>query len=295
VYGPEADRETDMPARPLRELFPDLGRRTLIMGILNVTPDSFSDGGMHIDPEAAIDHAFRMMDEGADLIDIGGESTRPDAERVSVESECARVLPVIGELRKRGVGPLSIDTTKAIVAERAIDAGADLVNDVSAFAFDPDMAATVAKHHVPVVLMHTRGRPDVMQKGPLEYEGGVVRAVVDALERAIAAAVSAGIARDDIVVDPGIGFGKTVEQNTELILRLSALKSLGRPILIGPSRKSFLGRLTGKDVDQRVFATAATVALAIAGGADLVRVHDVGAMHDVVKVSDAIVRRSVGG
>jgi dihydropteroate synthase len=278
----------------LHLLFPDLGRRTLIMGILNVTPDSFSDGGRFLSPDDALDGALRMMDEGADLIDVGGESTRPGAAAVSVEEEIARVVPVVERLVQRGIGPISIDTTKAEVARRAIEAGAHIVNDVSALGFDPEMAGTLGSLEVPVVLMHTRGRPEVMQKGPLEYEGGVVAAVVRALEAAVEDGVAAGIDRGSIVVDPGIGFGKTVDQNLELIRSLRALAVLGRPILIGPSRKAFLGTLTGREPKHRVFGTAAAVSLAIANGADFVRVHDVEAIGDVVKVSDAILRTPVG-
>jgi dihydropteroate synthase len=277
-------------ARGLRGLFPDLGRRTLIMGILNVTPDSFSDGGAFEDPDQALDRALEMMDAGADLIDVGGESTRPGSEPVDAAVERARVVPVITRLARHGVGPISVDTTKAPVARAALEAGAHLVNDISALSFDPDLAAVAAAHRAPVVLMHTRGRPKTMQTGSLEYEGGVIEAVRAALEAAIARAESAGIARGDIVVDPGLGFGKTVAQNTELIRNLGALATLGCPILVGPSRKSFLGQLTGRDIDQRRFATAAAVAVAIDRGADFVRVHDVREIGDVVRVADAIAR-----
>lgn len=262
------------------------------MGILNVTPDSFSDGGRFDNPDAALDGALEMMDAGADLIDLGGESTRPGAEPVSLALELERVLPVLERLQARGIGPISIDTSKAEVARRAIEAGAAMVNDVSGLTFDPAMAQTVAAGGVPVVLMHTRARPKLMQDGPMVYEGGVVAAVKSAIEAAIARAEAAGIPSASIVVDPGIGFGKSVDQNVELIARLAEIKALGRPVLIGPSRKSFLGKLTGRDVEHRLFATAATVALGIAAGADFVRVHDVDAIGDVVRVADAIVRRA---
>jgi dihydropteroate synthase len=231
-----------------------------------------------------------MMDAGVDLIDVGGESTRPGSEPVSLEVELSRVLPVIERLAAKGIGPISVDTTKASVAARAIEAGAKIVNDISGFTFDPSMAEVVAKAGVLAVLMHTRAKPKVMQEGVLEYEGGVVQAVRVSLEASIARAIAAGMKKEALIVDPGIGFGKTVEQNVELIARLSELASLGCPILVGPSRKGFLGKLTGRDVGKREFATASVVALSIANGADFVRVHDVEAIGDVVRVADAVVR-----
>lgn len=229
------------------------------------------------------------MDAGADLIDVGGESTRPGAAPVGVDAELARVTPVIEALANRGV-PASIDTTKAAVAARAVEAGAVLVNDISGLTFDGAMASTVADAGVPLVVMHTRGRPQTMQAGEIVYEGGVVAAVKRSLAMSIQLAVQAGVPETEIIVDPGIGFGKTVRQNLELLRRLEELRELGCPVLVGTSRKSFIGKLTGKDVAGRAFGTAATVALAVAGGADLVRVHDVAEMLDVVAVADAIVR-----
>ena len=273
--------------RHLREILPDLGSRTLVMGVLNTTPDSFSDGGLFSDPDRALDRALAMMDAGADLIDVGGESTRPGADPVEVDVELARVLPVIDRLAGAGVGPISIDTTKAQVALRALEHGAAIVNDVSAMSFDPDMRRAVAEKQAGVFLMHTRGRPQEMQKGELAYEGGVV----DAVKQALADAISkAGVARELIAIDPGIGFGKTVEQNLDLLRNLGAFKELGCPILVGTSRKSFIGKITGRDVEKRIFGTAATVALAISAGADIVRVHDVEAMVDVAAIADAWVR-----
>jgi dihydropteroate synthase len=274
----------------VRALFPDLGKRSLLMGIINSTPDSFSDGGEIRDPDAALDRALAMMDAGADVIDVGGESTRPGSEGVSAELELSRVVPVIERLAKAGIGPISIDTTKAIVAERAIDAGATIVNDISGFMFDEKMPQIAAQKGVVAVLMHTRAKPSEMQKGPLVYEGGVIAAVKSSLERSIARALEAGLARDALIVDPGIGFGKTVEQNVTLIRELARFRDLGCPILAGPSRKAFLGQLTGRQAKDRVFATAASVALLIANGADFVRVHDVEAIGDVVRVADAVVR-----
>lgn len=274
----------------VRALFPDLGRRTLMMGIINSTPDSFSDGGEVRDPETALDRALAMMDAGADLIDVGGESTRPGSASVSSEVELARVIPVIERLAKAGVGPISIDTTKAIVAERALAAGATIINDISGFMFDEKMPQIAAQNGAVAVLMHTRAKPSEMQKGAIEYEGGVIAAVRASLQRSIDRALAAGMKTDALIVDPGIGFGKTVEQNLALIRELREFATLGCPILVGPSRKSFLGQLTGREAKDRVFATAGVVAMAIASGADFVRVHDVEAIGDVVRVADAVVR-----
>ncbi|MCK6548056.1 dihydropteroate synthase [Myxococcota bacterium] len=261
------------------------------MGILNVTPDSFSDGGAYLEPDRALDRALAMLDAGADIIDVGGESTRPGSEPVPAADELARVVPVIERLATRGVAAISIDTTKAEVARGALAAGAQIVNDISGFGFDAALPAVAAAAKAPVVLMHTRGRPKEMMLGKIEYEGGVVASVLAALAASRDHAIAAGIPAEDVVLDPGIGFGKTVEQNVELLARLGELRALGCPILVGTSRKSFLGKLTGRDVGHREWATASTVALSIANGADVVRVHDVEAMGDVVRVADAIVRR----
>lgn len=255
------------------------------MGVLNVTPDSFSDGGRYDDPAVAIAHGRRMVAEGADILDVGGESTRPGAAAVPLEEELARVLPVIRGLAD--LVPISIDTNKAAVAEAALNAGAEIVNDVSGGTFDPSIRAVVARHGAGYVIMHTRARPDVMQAGSWVYEGGVVAAVVRWLADAVAAAVAAGVSRDVLAVDPGIGFGKTVEENCALIDGLGALRALGVPILVGTSRKSFLGALTGRAVDERGPASIASVAIAVARGADILRVHDVAATLDAVKVADA--------
>jgi dihydropteroate synthase len=270
-------------ARHLREILPDLGARTLVMGVLNATPDSFSDGGLFANPDRALERALRMMDAGADLIDVGGESTRPDAPPVDEATELARVLPVIERLHSRNIGPISIDTTKAQVALQALETGASIVNDVSAMRFDPDMRRVVAEKGAAVILMHMRGRPQEMQKGELVYEGGVVEAVKRSLQQAIA---DSGVPQELIAVDPGIGFGKTVEQNLELLKNLRSFRELG-PVLVGTSRKSFIGKITGREVGSRLFGTAATVALSIAAGADIVRVHDVEEMIDVVAIADA--------
>ncbi|MBK8013975.1 MAG: dihydropteroate synthase [Deltaproteobacteria bacterium] len=280
-----------VPGVSVRQLFPDLGRRTLILGVVNVTPDSFSDGGQSFALEGAVDTALRLMDEGADALDIGGESTRPGSVPVTVDEELRRVIPVVEALSKRGVGPISVDTTKAEVARRALEAGASLVNDISGMSFDDEMPRVVAAAGVPVVLTHTRDRPSRMQLGTIEYPGGVLKSVEAALSLRIEAALAAGIGRASLVVDPGIGFGKTTAQNLEILRGLSILKrSLACPILVGTSRKAFIGAITQKGVEDRAFGTAASVALAIAAGADFVRVHDVSEMADVVAVADAVVR-----
>ncbi|MCB9650083.1 MAG: dihydropteroate synthase [Deltaproteobacteria bacterium] len=280
-----------MGGRTLDELFPDLGRRTLVMGILNVTPDSFSDGGRYGDVDAAVEAALTMLAQGADVVDIGGESTRPGSDPVSLEEELRRVIPVVEALAELGIQGLSVDTTKAEVARRAVAAGAGLVNDVSALTFDPEMADAVAALGVPLVLSHTRARPKTMQQGELTYEGGVLAAVIRELEASIAKAVAAGLPQAQLIVDPGIGFGKDLDQNLALIRGLDQLKAaLRRPVLIGTSRKSFLGALTGQPAEARDAATLASVVLAIQYGADMVRVHDVPGTVDAVKVADALVR-----
>lgn len=268
-------------------LLPSLGRRTQVVGVLNLTPDSFSDGGRYPSLEAAVEAAHAMKAAGADLLDLGGETTRPGSEPVSEAEELGRVLPVLERLVERGLGPFSIDTTKAEVARRAILSGANAVNDISAFGFDPRMKDTVASLAVPVILMHTRAAPKSMQEGTWSYPGGVVEAVKSALGSAARGAMEAGLDARQVVLDPGIGFGKTLRENLELIAGLNSLVELGFPVMVGPSRKSFLGTLTGRAVDERVFATAASVTAAVLAGASLVRVHDVAAMVDVVKVADA--------
>jgi dihydropteroate synthase len=280
-------------ASALRRLLPDLGKRTAVMGIVNATPDSFSDGGDLLDPARAIQRAVEMFAAGAELVDVGGESTRPGAAEVSAEEELARVLPVIEGLSALGLEGISVDTTKAVVARRAVEAGARLVNDVSGLTFDPEMARTVAELQVPVVLGHTRGRPRVMQQGEPTYQPDVVTAVKAALAAGLEALEVAGLARSMVLVDPGIGFGKTLAQNLALLGGLRELAALGCPVLVGTSRKAFLGALTGREVGARGYATAASVALSVANGADVVRVHDVEATLDVVKVADAMVRGSL--
>lgn len=264
----------------------DLSARPLIMGVLNVTPDSFSDGSRYLDLARAEARALEMEAEGADIIDVGGESTRPSAPPVDTDEELRRVIPVIERLAGRLKVPISIDTYKAAVAREAVGAGAEIVNDVSGLAFDPDMAATVAAAGAGLVVMHTRGRPDAMQKDTAYAD--IVGEVIDSLRRSLAEAAAAGIPAERIVVDPGIGFGKSIEGNLEILRRLPEFASLGRPVLIGTSRKSFIGRILGREVDERLFGTAATVALGVAGGASIFRVHDVRAMRDVADMAHAV-------
>ncbi len=265
-----------------------LDRRTHLLGVLNVTPDSFSDGGAFLDPGAAAEHALRMAADGADCIDIGGESTRPGASPVSAEEEWARIGPVLKRLGRCPV-PISVDTTKAAVAGRALDAGVAIVNDVSALRFDPALAGVVAEAGAGLVLMHMRGTPRTMQEHP-SY-GDVVAEVRAFLAERLQVAVAAGIPPEAILLDPGIGFGKAVEHNLTLLRRLPELGTLGRPLLVGPSRKSFIGAVLGTAVTERLEGTAAALALAIAGGATLVRVHDVKAMGRVARMCDAILGR----
>jgi len=267
-----------------------LGPRTLIMGVLNVTPDSFSDGGLFLDKQDAVAHGEALARAGADIIDVGGESSRPFSEPVSAEEEIRRVVPVIEQLAGRLSIPISIDSTKAEVARRALDAGAVIVNDIGALRLDPVLAGLVADRNVPVVLMHMLGTPKTMQKDP--HYDDVVTEVKDFLENAIERAEAAGIDRKRTIVDPGIGFGKTVNHNLRLIEGLAALQALGVPILIGPSRKSFIQKLLGPDDERREIGTQAAVAAAAMHGAHIVRVHDVERTRETLKLVDAI-RNSV--
>ena len=263
-----------------------LGERTWVMGVLNVTPDSFSDGGRFASTDAALDAGMAHFEAGADVVDVGGESTRPGARPVDPEEELRRVAPVIEGLRRRGGGPISIDTTKAAVARAALDAGADLVNDVSGFAFDAGMAPLVAARGVPAVVMHLRGDFASMHADPRYAD--VVGEVRAELSGAIARAQALGVAREQLIVDPGIGFSKGAAHSLALMQRLEELRSLDRPLLVGPSRKRFIGAVLGKPGGERMFGTAAAVAAAVIKGAHVVRVHDVAQMKDVVRMADAI-------
>ncbi len=265
-----------------------LTRRVHVMGILNVTPDSFSDGGRFLRLDDALRRAEEMIEEGADVIDIGGESSRPGSAPVPLAEELDRVIPVVEALARRISAPLSVDTYKAEVARRALDAGAALVNDISAMRFDPDMKKLVAERGVPVILMHMLGTPRDMQISP-SYED-VIGEISTFLRERIAEAVSAGIAQSQIVVDPGIGFGKRVADNAEIVRRLDAFHALGCPILLGPSRKSFIGKVLDLPAEERLEGTAAVVALSVLRGAHLIRVHDVRQMVRVVRMVEAIER-----
>lgn len=264
-----------------------LGPRTLVMGVINVTPDSFSDGGRALDPSRARDIALEMEGAGADIIDIGAESTRPGARPVGAAEELSRVEPAVKAIGAAVRIPISIDTYKTVVAAAALDGGATIVNDISAFEYDPDLGPLVAARSVPAILMHTRGRPEDMY-AHAEY-GNVVRDVLADLTRAIARAEDYGVARESLIIDPGVGFAKRGNQSMQVLADLNRFADLGLPVLIGPSRKSFMaaatGPLTGEDRD---WATAAAVTVAVLGGAHIVRVHNVARMAVVIKVADAI-------
>ena len=259
------------------------------MGIVNVTPDSFSDGGLFLDAAAAVEHGTRLAAEGASILDVGGESTRPGAAPVAAEDEIARVLPVVERLASAG-HRVSIDTTKAEVARAALDAGADLVNDVSALRFDPELAGLVAERGAGCCLMHMLGEPRTMQESP-RYED-VVSEVKAFLEERLAFAVAEGVEEELVWLDPGVGFGKTVEHNLELLRRLDEIVAIGRPVVVGTSRKSFLGKLTGgKTEGERLPGTIATNVLALERGASIFRVHDVAPVADALAVAAATVAR----
>lgn len=267
------------------------GDRTYLMGILNVTPDSFSDGGQFDRLETAVTQAKFLVESGADILDIGGQSTRPQAIEVSLDEELQRVIPVITALRPVLEVPISIDTTRAAVAKAAVAAGADLVNDVSGGTADPDMLATVAALQVPIVLMHRRGTPQTMQQ-LTDYQD-LMGEIRNFLADQAAAAIAAGLKRTQIILDPGIGFAKTYEQNLEILRHLPILRELGYPVLVGASRKSFIGHILNRpNPQERVWGTAAACCAAIAGQADIVRVHDVLEMRDACQVSDAVWRTS---
>ena len=263
-----------------------VGDRPLVMAILNVTGDSFYDGGRYADRGAAVDRALAMCDDGADIIDVGGESTRPGAESVPAAEEIRRVVPVISELAERIDVPVSVDTYKAEVAKEALAAGADIINDISALRFSKGMADLACSTGAPVILMHIKGTPRDMQNDPVY--GDVIGEIRDFLEDRVEYAVSKGIDRDVLVVDPGIGFGKTTEHNLRIISGLGSFREIGCPVLIGPSRKSFIGNVLDLPLEERLEGTAAAVAASVMNGADIVRIHDVKEMVRVVKLTGAI-------
>ena len=263
----------------------DCSQRTLVMGILNATPDSFSDGGVFQGLEKGVERALQMVEEGADIIDIGGESTRPGAEPVQTLEEIRRTVPIIGKLREQSDGLISIDTMKAEVARAAVDAGADIINDVSSLG-DPDMAAVAAETGAGLVLMHMQGDPQMMQNNP-QYDD-VVFDIRDFLEERMAQAVEAGVATEQVALDPGIGFGKTDAQNLELLTEIPIFKMSGRPVLIGVSRKSLFGRLLGREVDERLAGSLAAAVFSMMRGAHILRVHDVKESCDAVRLVDTL-------
>ncbi|MBL8150562.1 MAG: dihydropteroate synthase [Blastocatellia bacterium] len=266
----------------------ELGQKTFVMGVLNVTPDSFSDGGKFLSVDRAVEHALKMVSEGADIIDIGGESTRPGAEPVSAKEESERIIPVIESIKRKVSITISVDTYKSEVAARAVKAGAEIINDISGFKFDPEMAQVAAKTEAAVCLMHTRARPKVMQQLPPSND--IWTDIETYLKDSLNTAKAAGVRNESILLDPGIGFGKTLEDNLKILAQLKRFNSFNLPILIGTSRKSFIGKIV--ESDNRLMGTAATVAVAAIFGAHIVRVHDVAEMVEVVKVVDSIAQFS---
>ncbi|HMK57391.1 MAG TPA: dihydropteroate synthase [Dissulfurispiraceae bacterium] len=281
-----------MKLRLRNNLSLDLSARTCIMGVLNVTPDSFSDGGLHFDAGRAVAHVLRLVEDGADIIDIGGESTRPGSDPVPLEEELRRTIPVIESLTGIVSVPISIDTCKADVALQALDAGASIINDISGLRFDPYMARVAASRSVPVILMHIKGTPKNMQTEPV-YEA-LIPEIMDYLRASILIALDAGINEDSIVIDPGIGFGKTYDHNLQILRSLDEFSALAKPIAVGVSRKAFLGKVLDEAApSERLEGTAAAVAIAIMNGANIVRVHDVKEIAKVAKVADAIKKGKV--
>ncbi|MBL7155519.1 MAG: dihydropteroate synthase [Candidatus Omnitrophica bacterium] len=263
-----------------------LGERTHLMGILNRTPDSFSDGGKFMNETAALNHVRKMVNEGADIIDIGGESTRPGSGSAGLSEELNRTVPIIKKISQEMDVPVSIDTSKHEVAREAIKAGASMVNDITGLKADPKMAHVISDSGVAISVMHIKGAPKDMQDNPIYND--LMLEIIESLEESIDIALGAGVSPDKIIVDPGIGFGKTTEHNLTIINRLSDLEILDKPILIGPSRKSFIGRLLNKEVPERLMGTAATCALSILKGANIIRVHDIKEMVDVARMADAV-------
>ena len=263
-----------------------LGKRTLLMGVLNVTPDSFSDGGFFFDKERAIAHGLRMVEEGADILDIGGESTRPGSKPLELEEELRRVIPVIESLVKEVEVAISIDTYKSTVAQRAIEAGAEIINDISGLHFDKSLAQVAAKEDIPLVLMHIRGTPETMQKDV--HYGSLFSEILQYLKESIQRAESAGLDPRQIIIDPGIGFGKSVEDNLLIIKNLFEFRILGKPILLGTSRKSFIGKILNTEVGDRLEGTLSSIAIGVLNGAHIIRSHDVLQAKKAIAVADAI-------
>ena len=275
-----------------KNFFLDFSKKTYIMGILNVTPDSFADGGLYFDKSSAIERAYQIVEEGADIIDIGGESTRPGSEPISIKEELTRTIPLIEAISKKIKVPISIDTYKSEVAKVALDAGASMVNDISGLRFDPRMPDVVSEYKVPVLIMHIKGKPQDMQLNPV-YDA-LIPEIIDYFRMGIKIATGAGISEDKIIIDPGIGFGKTFAHNLEIINNLYEFTLLEKPILIGPSRKAFIGKILGDvSATERLEGTAAAVSISIINGANVVRVHDVKETVKVAKVADAVKREKI--
>ncbi len=264
----------------------DLSSRTHLMGILNVTPDSFSDGGEFLEVEDAVEQGMKMVEQGADIIDVGGESTRPGSDPITIEEELSRVIPVIKALSKKIDVPISIDTCKSEVAKRALHAGAEIINDISALRFDPQVKEIVAEHQVPVVLMHIKGTPKNMQQNP--YYDDVIEEIITYLRDSIQLAKDAGIQKENILIDPGIGFGKRLEDNLIILKNLREFTILECPIMVGPSRKSFIGKILDLPVEERLEGSLAALAVSIMNGANIVRVHDVKESKRVAGLVDRI-------
>jgi len=263
-----------------------LGKRTLLMGVLNVTPDSFSDGGLFFDKEAAIAHGLKMVEEGADLIDIGGESTRPGSKPLGLDEELRRVIPVIESLAKEMDVPISIDTYKSDVAKKAIEAGAQIINDITGLQLDPSLSQVAAKEDVPLVLMHIRGNPETMQKN-IHYES-LFSEIIQHLKDSIQRAESAGVDPEKIIIDPGIGFGKTLDDNLLILKNLQEFKILGKPLLLGTSRKSFIGKILNADVNERLEGTLSSIVVGVLNGAHIIRCHDVIQAKKAIAIADAV-------
>lgn len=264
----------------------DLSQGPCIMGILNVTPDSFSDGGVYFDKALAIEHAIRMQEEGAEIIDIGAQSTRPGAVEVPPDEQLKRIEKIVKVLGKKLKVPISIDTSSAIVAAKCLDLGASMINDIYALRQDSELGSLIARHKAGVVLMHMQKNPQTMQKNPV-YKN-VILEITEFLKKVVKNAISEGIAPESIMIDPGIGFGKTTEHNLKIISFLSEFKAIDKPIMIGTSRKSFIGNILGNPINEREFGTAASIAISVLNGADVLRVHSVAQAKDVVRLTQAI-------
>lgn len=273
-----------------REKVVELGEKTQLMGVVNITPDSFSDGGCFLEHSRSIEHSLSLVEAGADILDLGAESSRPGAKSITVEEELNRLLPVLQEVRKRVSVPISVDTSKPVVAREALKEGADIVNDITAFRGDSEMPTVVNEWDAGVVLTHMRGIPETMQERPFSED--ILKDIQTDLQAAVSKALRHGIGRERIIIDPGIGFGKSLEDNCRIVNRLSFLKNFQLPILVGTSRKQFLGKILDKSVTERMWGTAASVVISILRGGHIIRVHDIAEMNQVALVTDTIIAES---